>query len=120
MPNTNRRAGDYLERQAKTALVDLGWWCIRAAGSHGVADVVAMRAGSAPLFVACKTSGKIPPAERAALVDAAEKAGARPILASRERRGWISLQLVGVDGMRPFCDPLPAPKRAQEADDGDD
>ena len=91
---TNRERGDYLERQAKSALVDLGWVVVRAAGSHGVADLVALRAGNTPLLVSCKLNGYLRPAERHDLLAAAERAGARPILAGRLRRGWVRLYVV--------------------------
>jgi Holliday junction resolvase len=124
VPNANRAAGDYFERSTKRALVEHGWWVVRAAGSLGAADIVALRTGSAPLLIACKTSGKIPPGERKSLVDAAHKAGARPILATRERRGWISFLLISVEGGRPFGEPVKVPGRSSteggEDDDDDD
>lgn len=121
MPNANRVAGDYFERSTKAALAAHEWFVIRAAGSLGAADVVALRARSAPLLIACKTNGKLPRAEREQLIDAARKAGARPILACRERRGWISFLLVGPDGGRPFGDPVKVPKRTGAAElDGEE
>lgn len=118
MPNSNRQRGDYLERTTKAALDAHGWVTNRSAGSFGPADVWAMRAGSAPLMIACKTNGKLPPAERVQLVEAARKAGARAIMATRERRGWISLLSVDVYGVHPFGVPLKVPKRAAAAQEG--
>jgi len=99
MPNANRRAGDYLERQTKAALAAQGWWVIRAAGSFGEADIVALRTGMASMLISCKVDGRIGPKERTELIDAATRAGARPIMASRAKRGYIDLGLVHADGV---------------------
>jgi Holliday junction resolvase len=120
MPNSNRERGDYLERTTKAALAAHDWWVVRAAGSLGAADIVALRAHSAPLLIACKTNGKLPRAEREQLIEAAHRAGARPIMATRTRRGWIDFLLVGPDGGRPFGDPVKVPKRGSaQVDDGE-
>ncbi len=111
MPNANRNRGDYLERSTKAALEAGGWWAIRAAGSLGEADVVAMRNGMATLLIACKTNGKLPPAERAALIAASTRAGARPLMATRSKRGYVDLALVLHDGVRPYGAPLKVPPR---------
>jgi Holliday junction resolvase len=110
---TNRTRGDYLERQTKAALVDLGWLVTRSAGSMGIADLVALRKGSTPLLVSCKVGGRIDPGERAELCAAAEAAGARAILAQRRRRGWVRLDVVRRDrsAMTPL-DEIPVPGRA--------
>lgn len=113
MPNANRNAGDYFERSTKAALDAVGFWVIRAAGSFGVADVVAMRARSAPLLIACKTNGVLPRAEREALVEAAQKAGARPVLATRSRRGWVDLYTVDKYGAKPLSS-LKVPSRSSD------
>lgn len=98
MPNANRRAGDYLERQTKAALAAQGWWVIRAAGSLGEADIVALRNGMASMLISCKVDGRIGPKERAELMEAARRAGARPVMASRAKRGYIDLALVHEGG----------------------
>ena len=113
---SNRQRGDYLERQAKAALGDLGWIMIRAAGSHGIMDLVALRAGNTPLLVSCKTNGRIGPGERVALCEAAALAGARPVMACRRKRGWIALLVVRPDGFRDL-DSIRVPRRV--ADPGD-
>lgn len=121
MGNANRRAGDYLERQTKAALVAQGWFVIRAAGSHGLADLVALRHGVAPMLVSCKVNGRLGPGERTDLVDAATRAGGRPLMASRGRRGYIDLSLVRGEGFEPWSE-LKAPGRAQatESAEGDE
>ena len=58
---------------------------LRAAGSKGPADLVALRRGRRPVLVACSVSGVRPPARRA-LAQAARKAGARAVLARRNGR----------------------------------
>jgi Holliday junction resolvase len=69
------------ERKLRVLLELEGWWTIRAAGSLGDVDVVAMRAGDAPLFIEVKsTSGgpyeRFGPVKRDALAAAATRAGA--------------------------------------------
>lgn len=97
----NRQRGDYFERRCRRSLEAHGWLVVRSAGSLGIADLVALRAGSKPLLVSCKLNGRIDPGERAALCDAAELAGARPLVALRPKAGWIELRLVQVGGTHP-------------------
>lgn len=106
---TNRARGDYLERQAREALRAHGWYVTRAAGSHGAADLAALRAGNTPLLLACKTNGTIGPAERTALVEAATQAGARPLLACRERRGYVDLYAITPEGRGGHVDQIKVP-----------
>lgn len=93
----NRARGDYLEHQTRDALAAYGWYLIRAGGSLGAADLVALRAGKRPLLIQCKILGpgrafpRVDPAERTALYEAAEKAGARAIIATRYRGGYVAL-----------------------------
>lgn len=89
--HSNRARGDYLERQVRAALRHYGWLVIRSGGSLGVADLVALRAGNTPLLVSCKLGGLPPPHERAELLEAAQSAGARAIVGTREHRGWVTL-----------------------------
>lgn len=94
----NRQRGDYLERQAKACLVSHGWWVIRAAGSHGVADLVALRRGQRTLAVSCKLDGRLRPAEREALLGLANMAQVVPVIASRRIRGHVLLEMLDSDG----------------------
>lgn len=121
MTLTNRQRGDYFERQTRDALLALGWHVTRAAGSLGVADLVALRADAKPLLVSCKLNGYIGPAERADLHAAARAAGARPLVAHRPRDGWVELRavtpqapsaLTHVDTIK-----VPSRKKAPHADD---
>lgn len=90
---TRYTKGAYFERRVKEHLERCGWWAIRAAGSHGVADIVAALYGEWQL-IQCKVDGKIGPAERKKLRDAAELTGGRPMLAWRSKRGEISFKRV--------------------------
>lgn len=94
---SNRARGDYLEHQTRAALEHYRWVVVRAGGSLGPADLVALRFGNAPLLIQCKILGagranpRVDPEERKRLWETAEKAGARPIIATRYRGGWVSL-----------------------------
>lgn len=111
MPNSNAQRGVYFERQARDALVVNGWVVIRAAGSLGPADLVALRNGSTPLLLSCKISKRISPRERHQLISAAEQAGARPLLATRVRPGWVDLFTVHLGPEGKHVETLKAPAR---------
>ena len=104
--------GHQRERQVKKLLEKQGWFVIRAPGSLGVADLVAIRndGGRARSnlresrflpevrFIECKANEKggpymnFRPEDRQARLDAAEKAGARAELAFWPQYGnltWI-------------------------------
>ena len=109
---TNRGRGDYFEHQTRDALDACGWVVLRAAGSLGPADLVALRRGNTPLLVACKVGAlRIDPAERLAIITAAEQAGARPLLAHRGVPGQVDLWTVQVGPQRQRVDRLPVPSR---------
>lgn len=120
MPNANRAAGDYLERAARAALDAHGWLTIRAAGSLGVADLWAARAGTL-LLISCKTNGAMPPAERDTLLEAAATAGGIPVVAYRAARGWVALAIVDGTPRPHLWDQLKVPKRKRTGttDDAD-
>ncbi len=61
-----------------------GYQTIRAAGSKGKIDVLAFKTGQT-LAIQAKRNGKIPPAERFALVELATILDAIPILAWKHR-----------------------------------
>lgn len=60
---TNYRNGADLERAAKHLLEDNGYFVVKAAGSKGPADLVAIKPGET-LIVQCKLDGYLRPAER--------------------------------------------------------
>lgn len=111
--NTNRQRGDYLERQTREALRAHGWIVIRAAGSLGVADLVALRRSFTPLLISCKTNGRISPAERTAIREAATQSDARALVACRTRRGYVDLHTVTADGLSDRIDQIKVPPRAK-------
>jgi Holliday junction resolvase len=125
VPNSNRARGDYLEHQTRDALAQYGWQVTRAAGSMGAADLVCLRAGKRPLLVQCKILGpgrsmpRIDPAERMALYECAQKAGARAIIATRYIGGVITLmELPGPHWTRyPLVDELRVPARPGKGKD---
>lgn len=80
----NYANGAQLERDAKDNLEADGYWCVRAAGSKGVVDVLAMKPGQM-LMVQAKKNGVCPPAERAALLELAATFEALPLVAWRDR-----------------------------------
>jgi Holliday junction resolvase len=111
-----RAAGDYFERRTKDALEADGFYVIRTAGSHGIADLVALRAGEPALMISCKRGGAIGRAELFRLVDTARKAGALAVLARQRRPGWAELEEIGKHVRVPLLDLHfpPPPRRAPE------
>lgn len=80
------RTGTKLEVSAKGMLERKKggeWLVFNAHGSHGIADLIALRAGFPPLLIQAKKDGKLGPDEWNELVAAAEKAGAWPVLVRR-------------------------------------
>lgn len=83
---TNYATGRTLEYKVRDALETDGYQCIRAAGSKGKADLVALKPGEV-LLVQVKTSGpQISPNERAALLDLARITKAVPLVAYKPFR----------------------------------
>lgn len=85
-----RRRGDYFELRTRDDLEAHGWQVTRAAGSLGIADLIALKAGHPPLLVSCKLGGKIGPAERQALYTTSRRAGAVALIAWRPHRGLVA------------------------------
>ena len=94
---SKKRFGARRERQVRDSLVAAGWLVVRATGSLGFADLVALKAGERPLMVEVKANAgspfkNFPPERRRELVEAAEMAGAVAVLAHWPPRGklqWI-------------------------------
>lgn len=82
MPNRNYVRGRAFEYRVIRDLQERGFWCIRAAGSKGAVDVLALAKGQI-LLVQAKTSGKFPRSEREVLVLLAESLDATPVLVDR-------------------------------------
>lgn len=83
----NGRSHEYLVRDDLEAA---GYWCIRAAGSKGKADLVALRLGEV-LLVQVKISGpQISPQERLGLFQTSLRTGAKPLVAHKPFRQPIT------------------------------
>lgn len=93
-----KRAGTQRERAVRDLLTERGWLAFRAPASLGVADVVALKAGYIARLIEVKSSAQGPyehfgPADREALRQAAEVAGAEAILAwwpARKPLVWLA------------------------------
>lgn len=95
MSASEPRRGAYLERQTQAHLQANGYWTMKAPGSKGAVDVVAIKpcgieSCAQILFIQCKLNGVMPPAERAALWDVADEAGAWPLMVKRDGPGSLT------------------------------
>ncbi len=89
-------SGRAFEYRVRDELRARGYLVIRAAGSKGVCDLVALANGSV-LLVQCKR-GRCSVAERKALWDCARRANAVALIATYQPRGPIGWQRIGQDG----------------------
>ena len=84
------RKGRRLEYVVRDMFRRRGWFVVRAAASKPV-DLVCLK-GSEIVLVECKYGVRgVRWAELAPLLDAAEKADARPVLAIAEKRGRVKI-----------------------------
>jgi Holliday junction resolvase len=89
--------GHNRERQLAAKLGEEGWWVLRAAGSLGVADLVALKNGRTTRMIEVKATKAGPfagfgPTERTELLAAAQQAGAEAWLVHWPKHGkpkWI-------------------------------
>lgn len=89
--------GHERERKLKRVMEADGWVVVRAAGSLGELDLVAGKAGEPTRAIEVKATARgpfagFPPADRAALLEVAGRAGYEPWLAWWPKRGkleWI-------------------------------
>jgi Holliday junction resolvase len=78
---TQYAIGKRFEDKVRANLESDGYGVVRAGGSRGAADLVALKSGQT-LIIQCKrTNGQLPPAERAKLLDLARICGGLPIVA---------------------------------------
>jgi Holliday junction resolvase len=57
MPNKAYQSGRRFEYRIKNYLVDKGYFVIRSAGSHGIADLVAINHSGKVFLLQCKAGG---------------------------------------------------------------
>ena len=79
---SNYSRGANFERRVARILDADGYFTVRSSGSHGVADIVAIKAGVI-MLVQCKINGVLSPADRVALFEVCQRAGAVPLVAYR-------------------------------------
>lgn len=90
--------GATLERRLKKKLEKEGFWVIRAAGSKGVADLVAIK-NSQPYLIQVK-SGRCGRIDMIRLQEVAEKCGAFAFIAiwkKTPKKHWVFIRLGGGD-----------------------
>lgn len=88
---TAYRRGVYVEKKTADALRNDGYYVIESRGSHGVADLVALKARQALMIQVKSGQAALKHAEWNALLDAARAAGATPVVATWPARGRLSL-----------------------------
>lgn len=92
---TQYARGVAFERVVAARLTEDGYFVVRAAGSHGKADLVALKPMQAVL-IQCKLGGPgdVGPKEWNDFLRAADDAGALALIASRPARGVIAFHLM--------------------------
>lgn len=92
---TQYSRGYAFEQKVAGDLTQDGYYVVRAGGSHGVADLVALKPGQV-LLVQCKTNGIVTAAEWNKLYDVATRVEAVALVAYRPRRGIIAYRAIQV------------------------
>lgn len=95
MTVTQYRRGTDFERKVKAMLTEDGYLVVKAGGSKGVADLVAIKPGQV-LLISCKLGGPsaVPRLEWNAFLKAGDDSGALAVVASRPARGKVALHLL--------------------------
>lgn len=104
MPNANYEGGVAFEREVRKHLESEGYWCARAAGSKGKADLIAIKPGEV-LIVQCKRNGTLPPDERVEVrrIAALLPGIGVPLLARRPGITFRKLTGNGPQEWEPWC-----------------
>jgi Holliday junction resolvase len=94
--NKNYVRGRAFEYNIATLMRRKGYFVVRAAGSHGVSDLVAMKKGEKPLLIQCKSGATtgLSAEEHNALLNTAISSGGVPILAFKPEKGPIMFFLL--------------------------
>ena len=95
---TNYQKGYRFEVKVATFFRRRGYFVIRAGGSKGPADLVAVKKGHSTLLIQCKAgTGSVDMEEHNKLFVAAQEAGAIPLIASAEdRKPTVYKALTGI------------------------
>lgn len=88
--------GYYYEKRAARALRDDGYFVVESRGSHGVADLVALKVRQALMVQVKSGKARLCHREWNGLYEAAQAAGAIPVVADWPSRG--RLRLVEITG----------------------
>lgn len=100
MGNSFYKRGATFEYRCKAYLEKHGFFVIRSGGSHGIADLVAIRMGEV-LMIQCKANNKaLPPQEWNDLYREARRVGATPIHAYKVGRKLKMMQIMGYRELR--------------------
>lgn len=95
MTTTNYQRGAYLERRGQKLLQDWGYFVVRAAGSKGPVDLVALHPLQRPLLIQAKTGGSITHEEWNDLLALARDVVATPLVlkwdASHRSVQWVNI-----------------------------
>lgn len=90
MPNKNYINGRNFEYKVKKIWEDQGYYVIRSAGSHGIADLVALDFDgqyTSVVLIQCKTRGVISKKDKEELLELCSHLGCRGYLAYRDEKG---------------------------------
>ena len=97
---SNAAFGHARERKVAAQLGEDGWYVVRSAGSHGAADLIALKAERKPMMIQVKgvAAGPFtgfPPAERRELLEIARQSGALAFLVHWPKHGkakWYGVE----------------------------
>lgn len=85
---TKYSKGARFENEVKDILTEDDWLAVRAAGSHGIVDILADKHGEV-WMIQCRTNGNLSLNERQELISLAKKHKAVPILAYKSSKGVV-------------------------------
>lgn len=86
MVNKNYRKGYSFEKRVQKYFEENGYYVIRAAGSHGAADLVVIRPYRIPIFVQCKYNRNITSDEKMKLRKICDNLNVKGVIAFGKAR----------------------------------